>query len=104
MLAQNDSGTQKHLSQPDKPNPDGDETWNQDKVKEELKTRKVNPYSTISSVSVSVDFGIGKVTTVSISGDAGSKNFSANEFINYFNLRAPANIQIVGPLFNVEKR
>lgn len=104
MLAQNDSGTQKHLSQPDKPNPDGDETWNQDKVKQELKNRKINPYSSVSSVSVSVDFGIGKVTNVTINGDAGSKSFSANEFINYFNLRAPANIQIVGPLFNIEKR
>lgn len=104
MLAQNDSGTQKHLSQPDKPNPDGDETWNMDKVKQELKNRKINPYSSISSVSVSVDFGIGKVTNVTINGDAGSKSFSANEFINYFNLRAPANIQIVGPLFNIEKR
>lgn len=104
MLAQSDSGTQKHLSQPDKPNPDGDETWSQDKVKQELKSRKINPYSNISSVNVSVDFGIGKVTNVSVGGDAGSKSFSANEFINYFNLRAPANIQIVGPLFNAEKR
>ncbi len=104
MLAQNDSGTQKHLSQQDKPNPDGDETWNTERVKQELKDRKINPYSSISSISVSVDFGIGKVTNVTVNGDAGSKSFSANEFINYFNLRAPANIQIVGPLFNVEKR
>ncbi len=104
ILAQNDSGTQKHLSQPDKPNPDGDETWNADKVKQELKNRKINPYSSVTSVSVSVDFGIGKVTNVTVNGDVGSKSFSANEFINYFNLRAPANIQIVGPLFNVEKR
>ncbi len=26
------------------------------------------------------------------------------EFKDFFNLRAPANIQIVGPLFNIERR
>lgn len=104
ILAQNDAGTQKHLSQTDKPNPDGDETWDTEKVKQEMRSRRLNPYSKITNVSVSVDFNIGKVSTVTVEGDAGSKSFSANEFINYFNLRAPANIQIVGPLFNVEKR
>ena len=104
MLAQNDSGTQKHLSQVDKPNPDGEETWNADKVRQELKIRNVAFFTNIDSVNVSVDFGIGKANTVNVSGSGLSKQFSANEFINYFNLRAPANIQIVGPLFNVEKR
>ena len=104
MLAKKDGGVQKHLSQLDKPNPDGVETWGVDKVQTELRSRGGSPYTSISSVSVSADFGVGKVTNVSVSGDAGSQSFSANEFIDYFNLRAPANIQIVGPLFNVERK
>lgn len=104
MLAKKDSGTQSHLYQVDKPNPDGVETWSTDRVQTELRSRGGNPYSSISNVSVSADFGVGKVTSVSVSGDAGSQSFSANEFIDYFNLRAPANIQIVGPLFNIERK
>ncbi|MFZ2199389.1 MAG: SpoIID/LytB domain-containing protein, partial [Microgenomates group bacterium] len=104
MLAKKDSSIQKHLSQLDKPNPDGVDTWSMDKVQSELRSRGGNPYGSVSSVSVSADFGVGKVTSVNVSGDAGGQTFSANEFIDYFNLRAPANIQIVGPLFNIEKK
>jgi SpoIID/LytB domain protein len=104
MLAQKDSGTQNHLSQIDKANPDGTDTWDMEKVKTELRSRGGKPFNSISGVSVSADFGIGKTTNVTINGDAGSQTFSANDFVNYFNLRAPANIQIVGPLFNIEKK
>ncbi len=104
MLAKKDGGTQSHLSQVDKPNPDGAETWNMERVQSELRSRGGTPYGSVSSVSVSADFGVGKVTSVSVSGDGGTQSFSANEFIDYFNLRAPANIQIVGPLFNVERK
>ena len=55
-------------------------------------------------MSVNVDFGSGKTNSVSVSGDAGDNTFNAEEFKNRFNLRAPANIQIVGPLYNVERR
>ena len=58
------------------------------RVKQELQNRGVTPYNNVSSVSVSVDFGSGKVTNVYISGDAGSVSFSGNDFKNYFNLRA----------------
>ena len=34
----------------------------------------------------------------------GSNTFSGAEFKDFFNLRAPANIQIVGPLYKVEKK
>jgi SpoIID/LytB domain protein len=105
MLAQKDSGTVNHLYQTDKntnPNPAGTDTWSADRVKQELQNRGVTPYNSISSVSVSADFGSGKVTNVSVSGDGGNNSFSGNDFKNYFNLRAPANIQIVGPLYNVE--
>ena len=53
---------------------------------------------------MSADFGSGRTTTISVNGDGKSDSFSMNDFKDFFNLRAPANIQIVGPLFNVEKR
>ena len=104
LLAKADGGTQKHLSQPDKPNPDGEETWDQAKVKSELKSRGITPFDSVSDISVGADFGIGITNTVTISGNAGSKSFSGQEWKNFFNLRAPANIQIVGGLFKTEKK
>lgn len=101
MLAKKDSGTQVHLSQTDKPNPDGQETWDGARAKQELGSQAFN---VISDVSVAADFGSGRTTTVTVSGDGKSASFDGGEFKNYFNLRAPANINIVGPLFNVEKR
>lgn len=102
-LVKCDSSTGIHLGQPDKPT---SETWSPEKVKEELKNRSncPRPFNSISSISISADFGYGKTTGVSGNGDSGSFNFSGTEFKDFFNLRAPANIQIVGPLFNVEKR
>lgn len=104
MLAKKDSSIQNHLSQPDKPNPDGVETWDSERIKQELRNRGTTPYNNITSVFVDWDKGLGKTTTVNVSGDAGSNSFEGNEFKNFFNLRAPANIQIVGPLYNIEKR
>ena len=104
MLAKRDSGTQKHLSQTDKPNPDGAETWDAGRVRQELQSRGGTAFSQISSVSVGWDKGLGRTTSVTVAGDAGSQTFDGNEFKDYFNLRAPANIQIVGPLYKVEKK
>lgn len=104
MLTKRDSGISSHIYQTDKPNPEGTDTWNEDKAKQELRSRGGNPFNSVSSVSVSADFGSGMVTSVTISGDRGSETFNATEFRNFFNLRAPANIQIVGPLFNVEQK
>ena len=105
LLSKADSGTREHLYQQDKPNPGGKETWGRDKVKDELRSRNITPYNSVSDVSASgVDFGVGRTTQVSVSGDAGSTSFDGAEFKDFFNLRAPANIQIVGPLFNVEKK
>ncbi len=103
MLAQKDSSTVNHLYQTDKPNPAGTDTWDGGRVRQELQSRGITPYNNISSISVSADFGSGKITSVSVSGDAGNTSFSGSDFKNYFNLRAPANIQIVGPLYNVER-
>lgn len=99
-LARRDSGVSDKLYQPDKPNPNGGEVWSPDRVKQELKARGGSPIDSVGDVSVSVDFGSGKTTSVS----TGGVSVSASEFKDWFNLRAPANIQIVGPLFNVERR
>ncbi len=101
LLARKDSGTRSHLYQPDQPNPAGTDTWDAARVKQELGGAA---YSTIENVNVSADFGYGRTTNISVSGNGKNDSFAMNEFKDFFNLRAPANIQIVGPLFNVEKR
>jgi peptidoglycan hydrolase-like amidase/peptidoglycan hydrolase CwlO-like protein len=103
MLAQRDSGTKEHLYQPDKPNPAGTDTWDPNRVRTELRNRGGNPFNSVSSVSIGANFGSGNTSSITISGDAGSQTFSGSDFKTYFNLRAPANIQIVGPLYNVER-
>ncbi len=104
MLAQADSGVREHLYQPDKPNPAGTDTWDPGRVRSELQSRGKTPFNSVSSASVDWDKGSGRTTTVNISGDAGSLSISGPDFKSYFNLRAPSNIQIVGPLFNIEKQ
>lgn len=99
-LARRDSGIRDKLYQPDKPHPEGKEIWSPERVREELRNRGGSPLDAVTDVSVSVDFGSGKTSSVS----GGGISVSGNEFKDWFNLRAPANIQIVGPLFNVEKR
>ena len=93
-----------HLYQIDRPNPAGTETWGYERVKSELKRRGITPFNNITDAFVNADFSAGKVTTISFSGDGGSVVFDGREFKDWFNLRAPANIQIVGQLYNVEKR
>lgn len=101
---QADSSTKEHLYQTDKSNPSNTDNWDSGRVKDELQKRNIVPFNNINNISVNADFGIGKVTTVTANGDSGSKNFSGDFFKTYFNLRAPANIQIVGPLYNIEQR
>lgn len=100
LLAKADGSTQKHLVQVDKPNPDGVDTWDAGRVRSELSSRGITPFDNVSDVSIGADFGSGRTTTVTIDG----RSFDGQDFKTYFNLRAPSNIQIVGPLFNVEKR
>jgi peptidoglycan hydrolase-like amidase len=104
LLARRDSSVRNHLYQPDRPNPEGTETWNSDRVKSELNSRGGKAFNTVNDGSVAVDFGSGTTNSISLSGDAGTETFSGAEFKDWFNLRAPANIQIVGPLYNVERR
>jgi SpoIID/LytB domain protein len=84
--------------------PDGIESWSSDKIKQELKNKGGNPFNSVNGTSVSADFGIGKTNNITISGDAGNQTFDGLEFRNIFNLVAPANIAIVGPLYNVERK
>ncbi len=100
LLVQADNSTDSHILQTDKSYP---EAWSEDKVKQELGKYRT-PFSSISSGSVDADFNNGKTTQVHFSGNAGSVDFPADVFKKYFNLRAPSNINIVGPLYNIEKR
>lgn len=104
LLAQQDSSTKEKLYQTDKSHPYGGDVWNEERVRSELRTRGITPFNNISDVSIEADFGSGKTTSVNVSGDAGSRGFIGSEFKDWFNLRAPANIQIVGPLYNIERR
>lgn len=100
LLATRDGSTKSHLYQTDKSNPEGTDTWDSGRVKSELSSRGGSPIDSANSVSVSVDFSAGRTTTVTING----QSVNGDDFKNYFNLRAPSNIQIVGPLYNIETR
>ncbi len=100
MLVSKDSGTKEHLYQPDKPNLAGTDTWDPARVRQELSARGGSPLTSVSNISVSWDTGSGKTTQVTVDG----RSFNGSDFKTYFNLRAPGSIQIVGPLFNIEKR
>ena len=104
LLYQKDSSIQNHLCFKD--NSSGcTDTWNPDKVKLELKNRGGTPFNSISSASVTDwNKSEGRTNTLSFSGDAGQVSLNGSTFKSLFNIRAPANISIVGPLYNVEKR
>ena len=103
MLARADSSVNEHLYQTDKSNPAGTDTWDAGRVKTELQNRSITPFNSVSGISVDVDWGSGRVTTVHVNGDTSDPSIPGDFFKTYFNLRAPANIQIVGPLYNVER-
>ena len=104
LLVRRDGGTREHLYQTDKSNPAGTDNWDKERVRQELRNRGENPYASVSDIGIDWDKGVGKTNSITINGDAGSRNFDGAEFKNFFNLRAPANIQIVGALYNVERR
>jgi len=101
LLVRADSSTSPHVGQPDKPTGD---TWNQEKIKSELKNRNISPFNSVSSISINADIGYGKTNGVTIQGDAGSQTFDGKEFKDFFNVRAPANLQIVSQLYNIERK
>lgn len=104
LLYQKDSSIQNHLCYQDNSSGCSD-TWGSEKVKSELKNRGITPFNSISSASVTDwDKSVGRTNTLSFSGDAGQVSVSGSTFKSLFNIRAPANISIVGQLFNIEKR
>lgn len=105
LLYQKDSSIQNHLCYKDNPSGGCTDTWNSEKVKSELRSRGGTPFNSINSASVTDwNKSEGRTNTLSFSGDAGSVSISGSTFKSLFNIRAPANISIVGPLFNIEKR
>lgn len=103
LLARTDSSVNEHLYQTDRSNPAGTDTWDATRVRSELQNRGGTPYTSVSNISISPDFGSGKTTSVNVSGDGGNQSLSGDFFKTYFDLRAPGYIQIVGPLYNVER-
>lgn len=103
LLVKSDPNTTEHLYQTDKSNPAGTDTWDEARVRQELQNRGVSPFTSASNVSIGADFGGGRTNAVTVSGNK-SESFNGDEWKNRFNLRAPANIQIVGPLYNAEIR
>lgn len=101
LLVRADSSASPHVGQPDKPT---SETWSQEKIKSELRSKNITPFNSVSSVSINADIGYGKTNSITVQGDAGSQTFDGKEFKDFFNVRAPANIQIVSQLYNVERR
>lgn len=105
LLYQKDSSIQNHLCYKDDSSHGCTDTWDSQKVKDELKSRGSTPYNSISSASVTDwNKSEGRTNTLSFSGDAGEVSISGSTFKSLFNIRAPANISIVGQLFNIEKR
>lgn len=100
LLARQDSSVRGFLYQVDA----GGNVWNEEKVKLELRQRGIVPFNFINEVSVLADFNFGKTTTITFKGDSGEINFEGEEFKDWFNARAPADIQIRGLLYNVEKK
>jgi len=101
LLVKKDLGATDNLYQIDKSNPTGKENWSADKVKSMLS----NPFNNVTDIRITgVDFGGGRTTEIVIIEGGREERFGGDEFKNRFNLRAPANISIVGPLFNIENR
>lgn len=105
LLYQKDSSTQNHLCYKNDSSHGCTDTWDQEKVKSELRSRGGTPFNSISSATVTDwNKSEGRTNTLSFSGDAGNISISGPTFKSFFNIRAPANISIVGQLFNIEKR
>jgi SpoIID/LytB domain protein len=60
LIVQKDQSTIANVYQVDASNPAGKETWNEGRVKDELRNRGGSPFNSISSVNISADFGSGK--------------------------------------------
>jgi SpoIID/LytB domain protein len=101
LLVKKDSGASSHLYQTDKSNPEGTDNWDSEKVKSLIS----NPFHNVTDVRITgVDFSGGNTTEIVIVEGGHEERFNGSEFRDRFNLRAPGNISIVGPLYSIEKR
>jgi hypothetical protein len=91
ILFKKDVGTFSHLSQVDKNLPD---TWDDNRVREEIRKRGESYFSRIDYINVAFD-GSGISRTIVIKGDIGERTFNAQEFKDIFNIRARGNLVIV---------
>lgn len=91
ILFKLDNSTLIHLSQLDKNISD---TWDEGRVRQEIKNRGGQYFSSISSIEVLWD-GSGISRTIIIRGDIGERQYNAQEFKDIFNLRARGNLVIL---------
>lgn len=112
LLYSKDKNTTIHLGRTDA---SASDTWNESKIKEELRSRGESPLDSVGNIEVVWD-NSGISQTIVVDG----RSLNAQRFKNIFNLRAPANIQIkpactlatsddidracTYALFNVEKK
>lgn len=99
-----DQGTISHLSQPDAASCWGKtipETWSKEQLRAEA-NRFGGPVSVIDQVAVDYNLG-GYTQKVRIKTDKGELTFSADDFKQIFNLRAPGAIHLKSRLFNLVK-
>lgn len=101
LLYSADNGTQSHLSQTDKPNPD---TWNAATVREQLTARGVTPVDSVSGVGTTNYNQVGYTAAVTFNTDKGAKTLNGGDFKAIFNLRAPGEIYLASSLYNVENK
>ena len=93
LLFNKDNGTLSHLGQTDKSNPD---TWSRDEVRNRIGGDAIG---SVDSISVTYSTG-GFTSTVHING----RDINGSTFRQIFNIRAPGEIWLASPLYNIEKK
>ena len=107
LLVRRDSNIDRYtLCGPNSPNKKCHDILSADSVKDKLRISGGQPFDYVSEATITnFDFGIGKTNGIRLRDRNGrEETFDGDEFKNFFNTRAPSNIVIVGPLYNVEKR
>ncbi len=102
LIVKNDSGSSSHLSQTDGCLGQVPETWDKNKVREEV-AKFGGPVSAVTSVSVAYSTD-GDTASVTVNTDKGIFSFDGSSFKQAFNLRAPAVVYIASSLFSVERK
>ncbi|EKD53522.1 MAG: hypothetical protein ACD_61C00023G0012 [uncultured bacterium] len=107
LLVRRDSSIDRYtLCGENSPNKKCHDILSADTVKDKLRSAGGQPFDYISEATITgFDFGLGKSNGIRLRDRGGrEETFDGDEFKNFFNTRAPSNIVIVGPLYNVERR